>query len=392
MARGAQVHVRGCGAHTLQSRKNFAILGHMSKRVAKCARLQPRLGCFIVIALCAWATHASAVPDPWFFESGGDRLLHDARLARTRLDFSAASGMLDAASAQDPGLVPAVTHERGLLARDRGDLDHALALLGHAADLDFALPARLDAAGVLVQLGRWPEAISVLREAFDERGPSLAADSVAGDPRFVKLAALKPYQELIQTVRQEQAGPVGRVVMRLERLQASVANIERGLARLGTRLGLVHEIVQLPWLGVLVLLTLGMVVTFGLHQLGPFAPPWSVGCGMGLACGLWLWLARVLELGIATARQTIFTAVMLMLAAWTLGFLTRWGWRRLMAARRGSHDPFVLENLADTLMLVDEVSRLGHRIVGGRGREQRVLMEALHQAGDSLRERLDRGA
>jgi hypothetical protein len=370
-------------AHTLRSSKNFAILGRMFKH--------PKL--LVAVAMVAWvaAAVALAATDPWFFESAGDRLLHDARLARTRLDFGSASALLDSASAQDPSLVPSVTHERGLLARDRGDLEHALTLLAHAADLDFALPARVDAAGVMVQLGRWPEAIGVLRQAFDERGPSLAADGIAADPRFVKLAALKPYQDLIKTVRQEQAGPSARVVMRLERLQASVGNLELGFSRLGGRLVFIHDLVQLPWLGVLALWLLGMLVTFGLHQLGVFAPPWSVGCGMAVACGLWLWLAHALQLGIAAARQTVFTTGLVLLAAWALGGGVRWGWRRFAIARRGSHDPFILDNLADTLVLVDEVSRLGHRIVGERSREQRVLMEALHQAGDTLRERLDRG-
>ncbi len=364
----------------------------LQRLAATFAGLSPNPTFLAVAAFCLFAATASAATDPWFFESGGDRLLHDARLARTRLDFGTASALLDAAGTQDPGLMPAVTHERGLLARDRGDLDHALSLLTHAADLDFAQPARVDAAGVLVALGRWPEAVGVLRQAFDERGPSLAVDVIAADPRFAKLAALKPYQELVQTVRQEQAGPSGRVVMRLERLQASAANIERGLGRLGARLLFVHDLLQLPWLGVLTLWTLGMVVTFGLHQLGAFAPPWSVGCGMALACGLWLWLANALQLGVTAARQTVFNTISAMLGLWALGTCVRWAWRRWIAARRGSHDPFIRDNLADTLSLVDEVSRLGHRIVGGRGREQRVLMEALHQAGDTLRERLDRGA
>ncbi len=70
------------------------------------AGLSPNSTFLAAAGFCMFAATASAATDPWFFESGGDRLLHNARLARTRLDFGTASALRDAAGTQDPGLIP----------------------------------------------------------------------------------------------------------------------------------------------------------------------------------------------------------------------------------------------------------------------------------------------
>ena len=327
----------------------------------------------------------------WPFDDDAERQVRQARISRLHLDFSTAAALLDEAAGKDPYVEPLVQHERGLLARDRGDLEHALGLLKRAADMDPVLLARVDQAGVLVQLGRWPEAVTVLRQAFDERGTSLPVEQVTGDKRFVRLATLKPYLELIEAVRNEQAGPLGHVVLRLERLQSSVTAAEHGLKRLAAWFGFFRQLAGAPLISVLLLLVM-VFFTFGVNQLALLRPPWTLAAGMLLASALWVLATRTLTAGQSSGQDILLPTWGVGLSLWLLLTGVRWLWRRYQRMRRGTGDPFASEHLADTLLLVDEVSRLGHRVVGARRRQQRVLIEALRQAGETLRERLDRGA
>lgn len=328
----------------------------------------------------------------WPFNNDAERLVQLAHAARLRLDFATASTLLDEAAGKDPHVEPAVVHERGLLARDRGDLEHALALLKRAADLEPTLSARVDQAGVLVQLGRWPEAVVTLRQAFDERGTSLPVDQVTSDRRFVKLATLKPYMDVMEAARAEQAGPFGRVVLRLERLQASASAAEHGVQRLAAWLSFFRDLATETATGVLLLIFLGLFLTFGVNQLGLLRPPWTLGVGMLLASLAWASVAHVVTEGQGHGRDTMVIGCGIVGLVWGVVAGIRLAWRRWQRYRRGAGDPFAPQHLPDTLLLVDEVSRLGHRIVGSRKREQRVLVEALRQAGETLRERLDKGA
>ena len=342
------------------------------------------------------ATPSSPVASPglrlWPFNNDAERLVQQAHAARLRLDFATASTLLDEAAGKDPHVEPMVVHERGLLARDRGDLEHALALLKRAADLEPTLSARVDQAGILVQLGRWPEAVVTLRQAFDERGTSLPVDQVTSDRRFVKLATLKPYQDVMEAARNEQSGPFGRVVLRLERLQASASAAEHGVQRMAAWLAFFRDMASETATGVLLLLLLSLFFTFGVGQLGLLRPPWTLLTGMLLASSLWALVAHMVTEGQGHGRDTIVLSCGSVALLWGLVAGLRAAWRRWQRYRRGAGDPFAGQHLPDTLLLVDEVSRLGHRIVGARKREQRVLVEALRQAGETLRERLDKGA
>ena len=353
---------------------------------------RPVLRLLAMLLLCMATQPARAAMRFWPFASDGDRLLEEAQLARQRLDFAQAITLLDEALAKDAHLEPAVLHERGLVARERGELEQALSLFKHAADLDRASPSRVDQAGVLVQLGRWPEAIVLLRQAFEERGTSLPAEAVSNDKRFVKLGLLKPYQELIETTRAEQAGPFGRVLLRLERLQSSVTAAETGLQRLVEWLALIRELATQEATAVVLLIFIGLFITFGVSQLGLFIPPWNLLVGMLSASLFWSWAARSVSEGSNYGMLTIGIGVGSVLGLWFIGHLVRWGWRRYIRRRPDGADPFTEEHLQDTLLLVDEVSRLGHRAMGSRKHEQRVLAEALRQAGETLRQRLDNGA
>jgi hypothetical protein len=112
---------------------------------------------------------------------------------------------------------------------------------------------------------------------------------------------------------------------------------------------------------------------------------------MVTASGLWSAATHAVTNGQSMAPLTIFFALSSVMFMWLLGFTVRTAWHRYQLAKLGAGDPFAPEHLADTLLLVDEVSRLGHRISGSRKRDQRVLVEALRAAGETLRERLDKG-
>ena len=345
---------------------------------------------WLLLALCA--APAAQAKSFWPFGPDAEHQLQEARLARQRLDFGAASRALDEVLRYDPHLEAAVLHERGLIARDRGDNEHALLLLARAADLDGALPARVDQAGVLVQVGRWPEAVMVLRQAVEERGPSLPVEQLTGDRRFVRLGTLKPYQELMQQAKLEQVGPLGRVLVRLERLQGSVNAAEHGWQRLGAWFALVKGLAASSLTAVLLLLGVALGLTFGVAQLGVVRPPYTVLVGVLGANAIWAAVARQLSEGEHWGGDTILRGSGTLLVVYAGARLSRMLYLRYRMARVGSADPFLAEHLPDTLMLVDEVSRLGHRLTGGRRRDQRVLSEALRQAADTLRERLDKGA
>ena len=328
----------------------------------------------------------------WPFATDAERLIEEAALARRRLDFTAASNLLDEASKKDSQLEAAIGHERGLITLDRGDPERAYTLLKRAADLDGTSSARIDAAGVLVQLGRWPEAIVVLRQAFEERGTSLSVEQIIADKRFAKLAALKPYQEVINAARVEQAGPLGRVLARLERLQLSFTAAEHGLQRVGAWISVFRDLAIRQSTLVALFIFLGFAITFGVNQLNVFKPPWALGVGLIGASVVWTTICRAIGDGSRSGYETILGGWAAHCLLLVIGMVTRWGWYRFQTRRRGAADPFAAEHLAETLMLVDEVSRLGHRVVGSQHRQQRVLSEALRQAGETLRQRLDRGS
>ena len=233
--------------------------------------------------------------------------------------------------------------------------------------------------------------MTILRQAFEERGPSLPMDQIVADRRFVRLATLKPYQDLMLQVKLEQAGPMGRVLVRLERLQGSVSAAEHGWQRLAAWFALLKGLAASQAAAVLLLLALGACFTFALGQLAILQPPWTLFAGLLAADLTWVLAVRHLSEGASWGAGTLARGNGALLLLYGSMRLLRLVWWRMRLARLGSADPFAAEHLPDTLLRVDEVSRLGHRLIGSRQRDQRVLAEALRQAGDSLRERLEKG-
>ena len=140
------------------------------------------------------------------------------------------------------------------------------------------------------------------------------------------------------------------------------------------------------------LLSLGLFATFGIAQLNMVQPPWTLLLGMTVASVGFSHMVDSLSEGASQGYDTILWAQGTIIALALLRAAMRYGFRYYRLSRIGNNDPFTPEHLPDTLVLVDELSRLGHRLIGSRQREQTALIEAMRQAGETLRERLDKGA
>jgi tetratricopeptide (TPR) repeat protein len=348
----------------------------------------------------SWAVLLAAVTLPldasavsiWPFKPRSEVLLEQARGARERSEFRLADSLLEEAEGQLGSPRALILHERGLLARDRGQLDEAATLLGRAADRAPSSSARVDRAGVLVQLGRWPEAVTVLRAAFDERGTALRVDDVIADRRFVKLADFAPYKDLIEKVREEQSGPIGKLLLRLQRIEASARVAADILERVAAVMAFLYRLASALGAAIVALIFLGLLVTFGVHQLGLLKPPWTLFAGMTVASVLWHLGSRVATADASGGWPTIGIAMAIVCAPWIMYIIGRglWRWRR--ARVEEATDPFSREHLAHTLAVIDEVSRVGHKMLEAGDMEAEAIDEDLRSAERALRRRLSRGA
>ena len=222
--------------------------------------------------------------DWWFFKSHAQRLVEDAQEARRDGNYERAEELLGAAERELDKPLPAIAYERGLIARDHGKQDQALELLTRAADGDPESDARIDAASVLVELGRWPDAVAALRQAADERGSSFPVEALSNDARFAKLRSFQPYQELIDQARIEQAGPIGRMLLRLERLEESARSIRETFDELALAIRFVSRIFDAvsASLVAFVLLALWSLCTVGIGFVGTVAGIFALRLAVGV--------------------------------------------------------------------------------------------------------------
>lgn len=357
-------------------------------RPSPCA---PRLLLAATATLCvALATPARAY-DFGVLKSKAERLVDQAADARKRGEHDLAESLLAEAESEEGRSLPAVLHQRGLLARDRGALEEAVRQLRDAADADRESTARVDQAGVLVALGRWPEAVTVLRQAFDEAGSELPVQQLTSDPRFVKLARFAPYEELLAEVRAEQAGPIGRLLLRLDRLESTARVTRDVLGQAAAVLGAAGRVLGAVGTPVVIFVLLGFLLTFGANQIGLLRPPWTLVIGMGSAALLWHFAARIATADTSSGWSTIGVGLGVVFAPWlTLGGGAAL-WRWLRRWRNARLDPFGEARLLETLSLLDEVSRVAHGLLAATGAERESLQAELEKKARALQERLDRG-
>jgi tetratricopeptide (TPR) repeat protein len=324
----------------------------------------------------------------WPLRSPAEELVEQARTARERGEFRLAGSLLDEAEAEAEPPADAIQHERGLLARDRGQLEAAVRLLHQSAEAEPESDARLDHAGTLVQLGRWPEAVVVLRRAFEERGYLLRVDDVVADPRFVKLAGFAPYQALIDRERIEQAGPLAKLVVTLERIDTTSHSSAVVLERFSGVVSAVWRVAMTAGAPVILLILTALLLTFGVAQLGLVKPPWTLVLGMAGAAGLWHTAARIASDGTANGWVTIGVATGAVFVPWLVLLSTRWlmRWRRTRVG--AGIDPFARDQLPQTLAVVEQVAQVGRRWLETEGPEREEAARELRLARDALRNRL----
>lgn len=343
-----------------------------------------------VLALQLGASPAMAAISLWPFKSAAERSLDQAQEARERQDYTLAAALLEEVGTMAGAPRARLLHERGLLVRDQGELEEASALLARAADTDPDSAARVDLAAVLADRGRWPEAVVVLRRAFEERSASLRVGTVTGDARFAKLTGFEPYDALLGEKREEQSGPLGKLLLRLEELEAAAREGRTMLERVTALTSIGARLMRAFAVNVLVFVLFGLLITFGVVQLGLMRPPWTVILGMLLAALVWHLGARIATAQLRTGLATIVPGLLVVAVPYLTLTGIKWLWRRrwrVVAPARP--DPFGDEQLGRTLSLIDEVSRLGHLSLGVGEAERRAIAPALRTAETALRRRLE---
>ena len=267
--------------------------------------------------------------DWWPFKSAEQRLVERAREARKRGDYQGAKDLLSEAERQAPDESFRVVYERAQLAQAKGNLENAAELLHAAAELEPDSPARVDRAAVLVELGRWPQAVEVLRRAFDERLSGLRAEDVVEDARFRPLARFEPFVELIEATRQEQAGPIGRLILKLEELESEARELRAVFVDIARGVQALSRLAGSLGFSTVVFILFALLASFGVAQLGVLHPPWTLLTGMTLTAVFWSVMAQTLTLGASDGRTTIVTAGAWVGGAWIGLHGGRWLWRRL---------------------------------------------------------------
>ena len=335
------------------------------------------------LVLCATNAHAA---DWWFFKSHAQKLLEEAQDARGRGEYARATDLLDAASQEVDRPLPRISYERGLIAKELGHLDVALDQLARAADGDPESDARIDAAAVLVELGRFPDAVAALRQSADERGSSFPLDVLTSDARFAKIRSFTPYLELVNQVRDEQAGPLGRILLRLERIEESARAVRDTFDELALAMSYIARVLGAVSAALLVFVFFALLMTFGVRQLGLLEAPWTLVLGVLTASIIWSWGASVATLGESHGLRTIAGGVAIIFAPWLVVVGARYGMRRLEERRRG--DPFRGEELPATLALIDELAKSARQLLDAVPADKEVAERRVTAARKALRQRL----
>ncbi|MBC7794202.1 MAG: hypothetical protein H7Z43_10885, partial [Clostridia bacterium] len=301
-------------------------------------------------------------------------------------EYSRATELLNAASQEVDRPLPRIAYERGLIATELGHLDAALDELARAADGDPESNARIDAAAVLVELGRFPDAVAALRQSADERGSSFPLDVLISDARFARIRSFTPYLELVNQVRDEQAGPLGRILLRLERIEESARAVRDTFDELALAMSYIARVLGAVSASLLVFVFFALLVTFGVRQLGLLDAPWTLVLGVVTASIIWSWGASVATLGESHGLRTITGGVAVIFAPWVAVVGTRYGLRKLEERRRG--DPFRGAELPTTLALVDELAKSARQLLDAAAADQEVAERRVTAARKALLQRL----
>ena len=207
--------------------------------------------------------------------------------------------------------------------------DQALGTLRRSADLDPSSSARLDAAGILVARDRWPEAVVALKLTFEERGATLPVRSVLTDKRFAKLVPFGPYQDLLDDVRTEQSGLLGKLKYRLEKIEASARSLEQMIERLGQAVEAIALLLTHPLTALIGLLLMTFIFASGIQQMRFVPAPWTLFIALVFSSIGWHIAAVVLTAGTGSGFPTItYAALFILMPVFTGALIRFWNKRR----------------------------------------------------------------
>ncbi|MEM6731690.1 MAG: hypothetical protein AAF658_09045, partial [Myxococcota bacterium] len=277
-----------------------------------------RGACFAFIGvLCAIPVDAQAI-DFWPFKSQDQQLLDEVRHARETGELKLAVALLEQLRELRPNLDPEVLLEDARLSVALGELEAGAAKLDAAAVADPMSSAREELAAVYVRIGRWPDAVKALRLAFDERGSSMPADALRADPRFAELVGFEPFDDLVDRVREAQAGPMGRMLIRLERLEETARDTMTAIEQLSELIALVARVATSFFLPLVCFVFFGLLCTFGVSQLSPLGRPWTLLTGFGAAGTVWSSGVRTFSAGGANGLETVLLGSGVVIGAWVI--------------------------------------------------------------------------
>lgn len=307
---------------------------------------------FGVLAVWAMVTavgfsRPAAAIDLWPFDGDDDRVLKQLQDARARGELDLASALLQELEALRSSTDVDVGLETARLATERGALEEAMRVYHAVADLEPHSPAREELAAVQAQLGRWPEAVVSLERAFEERSAELPAERVRADPRFAELVGFDPFDQLVDRVREAQAGPMGRMLIRLERLETTARETMTALERLSDILTLTARVATSFFLPLVAFVLLGLLGSAGASQLGSIGRPWTLLTGFAIASAVWISGARSLTGGSVSGWETVLLGSAIVLGAWCALALLAWGLRQLRDRYRP--DPWSADGRAETV-------------------------------------------
>ncbi len=317
------------------------------------------------LALCSalLAPNTAHAIDLWPFKSEDETLLEELREARENGELNLASALLDRLgelrSERDPELVL----ERARLLLAKGELDEAAALFLESANLSPRSSAREELAAVYVRLGRWPDAVNALRIAFDDRGSSLPADTVARDPAFAELVGFDPFDELLEKTREAQAGPMGRMMIRMERLESTARETMTALERITELITWIARVATSFFLPLTCFVLLGLLCTAGASQLSPLGRPWTLFAGYAAAGAIWVSGSRSLTAGASSGLETVALGSGVVLGAWAVLALVSLGVGAVR--RRFRPDPWGEAQAVATVALLAELEALGRAHLRG---------------------------
>lgn len=330
-----------------------------------------------MVAAVGFSRPADAI-DLWPFDGDDDRVLRQLQDARARGELDLASALLQELEALRSSADVDVGLETARLVAARGELEEAMRVYNAVAELEPHSPAREELAAIQTQLGRWPEAVVSLERAFEERSAELPAERVRADPRFAQLVGFEPFDQLVSRVREAQAGPMGRMLIRLERLETTARDTMTALERLSDILTLTARVATSFFLPLVAFVLLGLLGSAGAAQLGSIGRPWTLLTGFVIASAVWVSGARSLTGGSASGWETVLLGSAIVLGAWGLLALLAWGLRELRDRYRP--DPWGAKARSETIASL--------KALLDAAEQERAAPDQLYALSENVRRRL----